>query len=222
MRRLARVARSGSIAIGRLLAPLTAGIVALLVTGCAGPLPETDASPAAEAAFEQRSQHLKALAAWRLVARLGLSSGEEYWSAQAHWRMAEGQHTLDLSGPMGRGGGRLTLTDRHRAVLVTRAGERIRARDPDALVARVLGESIPVTGMIYWVRGLLHPEASYELDVDGEGRPLRIRQSGWSIQYTAFEEIDGVAMPVTMVLEREQLELRVRVGRWQLGPGAGA
>ena len=189
----------------------------LFVAGCAAPLPEADTSPAAEAAFEARNAQLAALDSWRLVARLGLASGEEYWSAQLNWRVQEGQHVLDLSGPMGRGGGRLTLSDSGRALLVTRSGERFEARDPDALVARVLGESIPVSGMIYWVRGLLHPEASYQLDIDADGRPLEILQSGWAIEYTEFEDVDGVSMPVAMVLEREEVELRARIGRWQLG-----
>ncbi|WP_019594751.1 lipoprotein insertase outer membrane protein LolB [Thioalkalivibrio sp. ALM2T] len=190
----------------------------LLLAGCAAPLPEADTSPAAEAAFEERTEQLAALDSWRLVARLGLASGEEYWSAQLNWRVQEGQHVLDLSGPMGRGGGRLTLSDNGRALLVTRSGERFQAQDPDTLVARVLGESIPVSGMIYWVRGLLHPEASYQLDIDADGRPLEILQSGWAIEYTEFEEVDGVSMPVAMVLEREEVELRARIGRWQLGP----
>ncbi|WP_019624992.1 lipoprotein insertase outer membrane protein LolB [Thioalkalivibrio sp. ALJT] len=197
------------------------GVVVLALAGCAAPLPEADRSAVAEAAFEARTEQLQALDAWRLVARLGLSSGEEYWSAQLNWRMLEDEQVLDLSGPMGRGGGRLTLSG-GQALLVTRTGERFQAQDPDTLVARVLGESIPVGGMTYWVRGLLDPEASHQLDVDAEGRPLRIQQSGWRIEYSEFEEVDGVPMPVAMVLERDDLErddieLRARIGRWQLG-----
>lgn len=194
---------------------LIAGV--LLLAGCAAPMPDVDTSPTAEAAFEERAEYLEALDGWRLVARLGLASGEEYWSAQLNWRVQERQQVLDLSGPMGRGGGRLTLSDSGRALLVTRSGERFQARDPDALVAQVIGESIPVSGMQYWVRGLLHPEASYQLDVDTDGRPLQIQQSGWSIEYSEFEEIDGVPMPVAMVLTRDDVELRARIGRWQLG-----
>nr|WP_017940675.1 MULTISPECIES: lipoprotein insertase outer membrane protein LolB [unclassified Thioalkalivibrio] len=201
---------------GAWLAGLLVGL-GLLLGGCAAPLPEADTTPAAEAAFEERSDRLAALERWRLVARLGLASGEEYWSAQLNWRVQEGQHVLDLSGPMGRGGGRLTLSESGRALLVTRSGERFQARDPDALVAQVLGEPIPVSGMIYWVRGLLHPEASYQLDIDADGRPLEIQQSGWHVRYTEFEEVEGESMPVAMVLEREEVELRARIGRWQLG-----
>lgn len=206
----------GRIPGGVRLAGLLLG-AALLLAGCAAPLPEADTSPAAEAAFEARAAQLTALDSWRLVARLGLASGEEYWSAQLNWRVQEGQHVLDIAGPMGRGGGRLTLSESGRALLVTRSGERFQARDPDALVEHVLGESIPVSGMIYWVRGLLHPEASYQLDIDADGRPLEIRQSGWAIEYSEFEEVDGVALPVAMTLERDAVELRARVGRWQLG-----
>ncbi len=216
MSRAAGMRKPGGLAGRARLAGLLVGL-GLLLGGCAAPLPEADTSPAAEAAFEARTAQLEALDSWRLVARLGLASGEEYWSAQLNWRVQEGQHVLDLSGPMGRGGGRLTLSESGRALLVTRSGERFQAQDPDALVARVLGESIPVSGMVYWVRGLLHPEASYQLDVDADGRPLEIHQSGWTIEYNEFEEIDGLAMPVTMVLEREGVELRARIGRWQLG-----
>jgi len=190
----------------------------LLATGCAGLRPAADADPAARAAFDQRADQVAAIDTWRLVARLGLATGEEYWSAQLNWRVDNGGHVLDLAGPMGRGGGRLTLAEAQPAELVTRAGEQFRAEDPDALVAHISGEAIPVSGMIYWVRGLVDPARAHQLDVDADGRPLRIEQSGWTVEYREFEDVNGIAMPVRMDMERDGVELRARIGSWLMEP----
>lgn len=189
----------------------------LLASGCAGLRPAVDTDPAARAAFDQRAETISAIDTWRLVARLGLATGEEYWSAQLNWRVHNGGHVLDLAGPMGRGGGRLTLAEARPAELVTRAGEHFRAEDPDALVAHITGEAIPVSGMIFWIRGLADPGRAHRLDVDADGRPLRIEQSGWTVEYREFEDVNGIAMPVRIDMERDGVELRARIGNWLMG-----
>ncbi len=190
-------------------------VVALVLIGCTAPMPRTE-DPAARQAFDERAEVVKAFDEWRLAARLGLSTETEYWSAQLNWRVQQERHVLDLSGPMGRGGGRLTLAPDQPAVLITRAGEQYQAEDPDALVAYLTNESIPVSGMRYWVRGLLAPGAEYDLEVDEDGLPRRIEQSGWVIEFGEFDEVDGMALPVRMDLEREGVELRVRIANWHV------
>lgn len=190
-------------------------VVALVIAGCAAPMPRTE-DPAARQAFDERAEVVQAVDEWRLAARLGLSTETEYWSAQLNWRVQQGRHVLDLSGPMGRGGGRLTLAPNQPAVLMTRAGERYQAEDPDALVAYLTNESIPVSGMRYWVRGLLEPDADYQLETDEDGLPRRIEQSGWVIEFSEFDDIGGIALPVRMDLEREGVELRVRIANWHM------
>ncbi|WP_018860750.1 MULTISPECIES: lipoprotein insertase outer membrane protein LolB [unclassified Thioalkalivibrio] len=191
-------------------------VVTLVLVGCTAPMPRTEPDPDTRQAFDERAEIVKAFDEWRLAARLGLSTETEYWSAQLNWRVQQGRHVLDLSGPMGRGGGRLTLAPNQSAVLVTRSGEHYQAEDPDALVAYLTNESIPVSGMRYWVRGLLAPDADYELATDEDGLPRRIEQSGWVIEFGEFDEVDGVALPVRMDLEREGVELRVRIANWHL------
>ncbi|WP_196800557.1 MULTISPECIES: lipoprotein insertase outer membrane protein LolB [unclassified Thioalkalivibrio] len=191
----------------------------MLLAGCAA-LPEVDRGDAAQRAFEERSERLAAIETWRLVARLGLDTEREYWSAQLNWRVQGGTHILDLSGPMGRGGGRLTLAEGQPARLVTRDGQHHSARDPDVLAQRLTGDAIPVSGMVYWVRGLPDPAHAYEREVDAEGRPIRIRQAGWEIEYGEYEEFDGESLPVRMELQRDALTLRAVIRQWQMGDGS--
>ncbi|MGM0553224.1 MAG: lipoprotein insertase outer membrane protein LolB [Pseudomonadota bacterium] len=188
-----------------------------LLAGCAAPMPKVDTGQAARLAFEQRVAVIEAASAWRLSARLGLSAEDQHWSAQLHWRFRDGRHVLDLSGPMGQGGGRLTLDGVQPALLETRAGERLLAEDPDALAARLTGREMPVSGMIYWVRGLLQPDVAHDIQLDSEGRPVRITQAGWTVEYVEYEEVDGVSLPSRINMWRDGVELKARLRGWRLG-----
>ncbi|MFU8833595.1 MAG: lipoprotein insertase outer membrane protein LolB, partial [Wenzhouxiangella sp.] len=82
---------------------------------------------------------------------------------------------------------------------------------------RRVEESLRESERRYRIVSELTSDMVYAYAIDADGRPLEILQSGWAIEYTEFEEVDGVSMPVAMVLEREEVELRARIGRWQLG-----
>ena len=192
----------------------------LALASCATvPQPERGDRPA-RAVFLEREEQLGEVVEWRFAGRLVLDLPAESWTGQLSWRSrAEGQ-VIDLSGTMGRGGGRLLL-DREGAVLITREGERYEADDPDTLLAEVAGRDLPVRGLQYWVRGLPRPGVGFDPRTDAEGWPTGLIQDGWEIGYGPFEDADGVAMPMSVDLRRGDVFLRLSIQRWQLGRSGG-
>jgi outer membrane lipoprotein LolB len=195
--------------------PFLLPLLMAAITSCAA-LPEPDREQAsARLAFAERAAQLETVPQWRFAARLVLELPEESWTGQLNWRSEETGQVIDLSGPMGRGGGRLFLGGAE-AVLITREGERYGAADPDALVALITGRDLPVSGLQYWVRGMARPGAGFDLRADAEGRPVRLIQDGWEIVYGAFEQAGPAAMPVSIDLKRGDVGLRLSIQRWQL------
>ncbi len=195
----------------------------LALAGCAA-VPQTAPDRAqAEVAFAERSLSFAPISHWRLAGRMTLELPSETWSGQLSWRAEGAEQVIDLSGPMGRGGGRLLLGG-DRALLITRDGEHFEAADPDTLIAQLTGREIPVSGLVYWVRGLARPDVGFDLRADREGRPRRLIQDGWEISYGAFETVGETAetfsMPKSLHLHRADMRLRVSVDRWQLRPQA--
>lgn len=202
---------------GRLRSIALFSLVLFGLVGCATlPEPSPD-DAAARAAFAERTALVEEVDTWRLAGRLILELPDETWTGQLGWRVEGPDQVIDLSGPMGRGGGRLIL-DPQRAVLLTRDGERYQASDPDVLIARITGREIPVSGLDAWVRGIARPGAGFDLRADAAGRPSRLIQDGWEIVYGAFEDAGAEAMPSSLELHRGDLRLQLRIQRWQLGP----
>lgn len=200
---------------------LLTGLAAFGLLGCAS-MPESSVNDAAaRAAFAERSARLEAVDTWRLAGRVILELPEETWTGQLGWRAEGPEQVIDLSGPMGRGGGRLVFDGRH-AVLLTRDGERYQAPDPDRLIARITGREIPVSGLDAWVRGIARPGAGFDLRADAAGRPSRLIQDGWEVRYGSFEDAGPAAMPASLELRRGDMRLELRIQRWQLGQPAPA
>jgi outer membrane lipoprotein LolB len=193
-------------------------LLTLLLAGLAGcaafpPVPEDQL--AARTAFLERAVDLAAVSHWRFVGRLTLELPTESWSGQLNWRTEGLRQVIDLSGPMGRGGGRLVLGG-YQAELITREGDRYEAADADELMALVTGRGIPVGGLDYWVRGMPRPGVGFDLRADADGQPRRLVQDGWEIVYGVFDDAAPVAMPMSVELHREDMRLRIIIQRWQL------
>jgi len=185
------------------------------LASCAS-VPQADRRHAdARAVFSEREARFAGVDEWRLAGRLLLELPGESWAGQLSWRSQGGVQVIDLSGAMGRGGGRLLL-DQEVAVLITRDGDRYEAEDPDALLAQIAGRQLPVRGLAYWVRALPRPDAAFTARADAQGWPAGLIQDGWEILYGSFDESSAIPVPMSVELRRGDVSLRISVQRWQI------
>lgn len=172
--------------------------LALLAGGCGTPARVEDgASPAADAPFE---------AAGRLSARYR----SEGVAANFRWSHARGRDDLEFASPLGQtlaqltgdaSGVRLTLPD----------GRTREAADWEALTSMVIGASLPVRGLAWWVRGSGHPASRYTIERDASSRVAVLRQDGWEIVYDYAAD---AGRPARLRLSYPETEIRLVVDDW--------
>lgn len=112
--------------------------------------------------------------------------------------------TLDLTNPMGTVLARVEVGPQG-ALLQESNGQVMRAPHPDALVRQVIGQEIPVSGLRAWMRGQPAVGTSADDLARIDGRLSRLRQNGWSIELSRYDELG----PRLLVLTRQDGERTV-------------
>lgn len=176
---------------------LRAAAASLLLAGCAAPgflLPATDAE------FE-------------LAGRIAVRYRDDAGSGNVAWRHGARSDEMLLTSPLGQGIARIVRAG-DEVALTTQDGREFRAADAESLTEQVLGFRLPLVGLADWVRGRAAPApapAPLHQRNDAEGRLAELEQSGWRIEYQAY---DG-ARPQRLRLTFPGLELRLAVSEWK-------
>ena len=187
----------------------------LLLAGCAGlgPRENLDGSGDPRAWSEHRSQ-VASIDAWQIAGKVGIRAPQESGSGTLFWLQRQEYFDIRLSGPLGRGATR--LTGRPDAVSLEVAGQgRFEADSPEALVEAQLGWQLPVSHLLWWVRGLPAPDSRSRLSLDSDSRLARLEQDGWQVNYLAYAEHNGFTLPERIRLEGHDLQITLVVKDWQ-------
>ena len=193
---------------------LAASALALL-SGCAG-LTSHEAleGQGDEQTWKTHKQQLSELDAWQIDGKVGIRAPRDSGSGTLFWLQRQDYFDIRLSGPLGRGATR--LTGRPDAVTLEIAGQgRYQADSPEALVERQLGWQLPVSNLLWWVRGLPAPDSRSRLSLDGASRLARLEQDGWQVNYLAYRNEDGYALPERIRLEGRDLQVTLVIKDWQ-------
>lgn len=119
-----------------------------------------------------------------------------------------------LANPLGIGIAEIDMTPA-RSTLRTADGRNQQSDDPDALIEDVTGQRLPVARLPGW---LLGRGGDARIERDPAGRPLRLREAGWNIEY-AYEDADADALPRQLTLSGDGgIELRLRIEEWRSLP----
>jgi outer membrane lipoprotein LolB len=80
----------------------------------------------------------------------------------------------------------------------------------------VLGWSIPVSGLEWWIKGLPLGTADYSFDLRGDGRLKSLLQNDWKINYLDYFDRQSPAqgLPRKMYLKHQDLALKIVIERW--------
>ncbi len=203
---------------------LGAAALALLLQGCMtappAPPPDDSLTRTAPAGWQARQAELRELRQWTLQGKVAVRHEQGNDSAVIReWVQNGDQFLIEMSSAfMGMGSvrlegapGFLTITDSD--------GEQYVSDDPDALIRRTLGWSLPVEALYIWVRGLPLQDSAADLFFDQQGRISHLRQEGWEIHYDDYASLAGVEdVPRSLTATRDDLRLRLVITRWTPDP----
>jgi outer membrane lipoprotein LolB len=172
---------------------LCAAATLLLGAGCASIEFER---PAGDVVFE-------------LSGRIAVKYRNDAASGTIAWRHSVESDEMLLSSPFGQGVARIVRT-KDIVTLTTSEGHDVSAADAEALTEQVLGFRIPLAGLADWVRGRPGPGEARRL-TDSAGRLAELEQSGWRIEYLAWER----GLPSRLRLLYPGVELRLAISDWK-------
>ncbi|MBA1280364.1 MULTISPECIES: lipoprotein insertase outer membrane protein LolB [Pseudomonadaceae] len=199
----------------KLMRNLLIPALVLLLAGCAGLGPqESIEGPGNKEDWTTHKARVSEIDGWQISGKIGIRAPQDSGSGTLFWLQRQDYFDIRLSGPLGRGATR--LTGRPDAVALEVAGQgRYEAESPEALVESQLGWQLPVSSLLWWVRGLPAPDSRSRIALDANGRLANLQQDGWDIQYLGYSEEGGYALPSRIKLAGRDLQITLVVKDWQ-------
>ena len=186
-----------------------------LLAGCAGQVPhETVEGHGNSAAWKDHKARITTLDGWQINGKVGIRAPNDSGSGTLFWLQRQGYFDIRLSGPLGRGAARLTGRPDDVTLEVANQG-RYHADSPEALLEQQLGWRLPVSHLLWWVRGLPAPDSRSQLTLDGDSHLSRLVQDGWTVEYTRYTEQNGYSLPERLKLKGQDLDVTLVIKDWQ-------
>lgn len=181
---------------------ITLAALVILLAGCAVQ-PVREDVPAIE---RQRAS------AFDLEGRIAASDGERAANGRLRWtHRPQGDEWVVVS-PLGQIVAQVIGTP-DGAMLRNASGERLFAPDTATLLPYVLGVNAPADHLSHWIQAV-PAEGARVLETDAFGRPARIADSGWIIDYPEYADDGPQAPPRRVLAQWGEARLRIVVDRW--------
>lgn len=206
------------------LALACAGVLSLV--GCTSqPKPNTSGvaiNPkmgGAEAAWQERQRVFAQMQQWQLKGRVGLQLREQSWAFGLDWaQRGNSQYEMQIKNPLTGGLMATVMETGSQVTLKASDGKTYQDTDAERLLAKQLKMNLPLKNLQYWARGIPAPTAPVDaVKLDAMGRPTRLQQAGWVIDYASYEGNSAQALPSKIQLEKasDQLKAKVIAKEWK-------
>ncbi|NKB47305.1 MAG: outer membrane lipoprotein LolB [Legionellales bacterium] len=184
------------------------------LSGCASTPSGKSTETTAPVTWEQRQQQLMTIRNWTLAGAISIRTEADATSASLNWQQQGNHYQIRLFGPLGAGQIQLKGTP-HQATLIMQK-ETVSAASPEQLFLQQTGWYMPVTNLLYWVRGIPSPYSVANVTQDESKRAHTIIQDGWTIRYDRFRTIKGQDFPTKIQLSSGEIQIRLVINRWQI------
>lgn len=185
---------------GLLVATIVA-LTAVIASGCAVQ------PPAAERAVAR-----PLVGAFEMQGRMSATDGTRAAHGQIHWSHAPTRDEWVALSPLGQIVARLVATPAG-AHLQTADGQVFEAPDTTSILPQLLGVAAPMDGLEHWVQASVRDGARI-LELDSVGRPTRISDAGWIIDYLEYDGALADAPPRRIDATQGETRIRLVIDTW--------
>jgi len=192
---------------------LGAAVTLAILAACKTTPPAPPVGPSAP--WAERKPALQAQDQFAFRGRVAVAAAGTGFNANLRWTQSGARAQVALEGPLGVGGVHITASPDDLEV-VTANGEHIGREAAQSELRTRLGFDVPFASLRYWVRGVPAPSDTDEETLDeAQQRLSALVQQGWRVEYLAYMQAGGEALPARMTLEREGVRVRLLVDEWQ-------
>ncbi|MEY4588502.1 MAG: outer rane lipoprotein LolB [Pseudomonadota bacterium] len=198
-------------------------VIALGLTACSR-LPKQPPPPVA---LEQQPNLLAQKRFWLAEGKIALTvtalsdktapdAPKEYKeSGNFEWQNQGGNYAIRFYGPLGLGA--VKLTKEGKLVTFESAKEGTHsAESAEELMQRLAGWQVPISQLQHWIKGIPAPGAIESRQNDPSGQLLQLKQLGWTIDYSAYSQINGWSLPGKLIASRERVKVVMVMKNWQM------
>ncbi len=190
-------------------------LLLLAVIGCSS-LPEVALDEQSRDRWSQYQLEAGRFNHWDLHGRAAIFVNDEVHNVGLKWNRNPETFEMILEAPFGQGMFRLQ-SNRKLVNLTLPDGQVVYGEDAEEALIKVIGWSIPVSGLEFWIRGIPQKDGDANYDLNGDGRLKSLLQNGWRINYLDYFEPQGPAkgLPRKMYLKRNDLAIKIVIEHWQ-------
>jgi outer membrane lipoprotein LolB len=147
---------------------------------------------------------------WSLQGRIAIRTANKGESASIFWQQNGEAYYMRIFGPLGIGAVQLEGVPGN-VRLIENNGQLTQAATPEILIRQTLGWQLPVSNLVYWIRGKKAPHFVATQQYDSQHRLQTLQQQGWLINYLAY---GANGLPQLLTCSRDQLSVRVVIDQW--------
>lgn len=163
---------------------------------------------------KKRQQQLQAFSQWQCNGALSIQKDGKAYFANFNWKLnAKTQYRLQISSALSLYNMIINADDQQ--VFLLQSGKTPKsAATPEALMTQVMGYSLPITNLYYWIRSLAAP-GSATLGFDHYGHLQSLQQQSWKLDFLQYTHLNGIDLPQLIDIENPKLKIRIVIKHWQ-------
>lgn len=189
--------------------------VVLLLSSCASlqlpihPKPNFMVIPASV-----RQARISTITHFQLAGSISIQTPDKSAIVHASWQqLGRNSYRIQLASSLNLY--QLTLLSRYGHVTLWRsATQPLQAASAEELMDKVVGWSLPISNMFYWIRGLPAPGPLAATEFDRFGLLRHLAQQGWEIHYVRYTQTDGFDLPERIEMTRPGFVIDFAISRW--------
>ncbi len=168
-----------------------------------------------QALWESRQQILIQFDNWDIHARAALKLEGEAYNIGIRWQRDPKSSKILLEAPFGQGVFRIDSGSDGVYRLHLPDGQVFKNITAEALLEDVIGWSLPISGLEYWIRGMPRPGSDYSQRLREDGRISYLEQDQWTIDYLDHFTQQTPQLPRKIRLVNDTLTLKMIIEHWQ-------
>ena len=146
--------------------------------------------------------------------KMSFQQGKHGGNASFEWKQSNKHFDITLIGALGAGSIKI-VNNGNLVTLTTSKGEVFTAKTAEELLKKLLGWTVPISPLHYWIRGIPDPNHPIKTATAAEGNCLSfLEQEGWKVTYQSYMKVGNLTFPQKILLQHGNIRIRLIFKQW--------